>query len=135
MIGCGIQHLEESERQELFNNWKDYTSDDDYSQSTVSSIGELDLDENNGDENSSEDGQDIVRHGNYLIEVVDSNEDSFLVEEEDHNANDQCSYVDANGDYGATNPFDDSDSEEDFEPETTSEMPYLRGKRSARIRN
>ena len=54
-------------------------------------------------------------HGNNLIEVVDSDEDSFLVEEEDHNANDQCSYVDANGDYGATNPFDDSDSEEDFE--------------------
>ena len=78
MIGCGIQHLEESERQELFNNWKDYTSDDDYSQSTVSSIGELDLDENNGDENSSEDGQDIVGHGNNLIQVVDSDEDSFL---------------------------------------------------------
>ena len=90
VIGCGIQHLEESERQELFNNWKDYTLDDDYSQSTVSSIGELDLDENNGDENSSEDGQDIERYGNNVIEVIDSDEDSFLFEEEDHDANDQC---------------------------------------------
>ena len=83
----------------------------------MASIGELDIDVDSDDEDSDgedsggEDsgGEDISGEDNG-IEVIYSNEDSFSVDKEEE----QCSYADANGDYGAMHPFG-SDSEEDYE--------------------
>ena len=43
VMGRVLQGFSEENRQELFSNWQAYTLNDDHSQSTVSSVGEIEL--------------------------------------------------------------------------------------------
>ena len=122
VIACAIKNLPEQERKDILIGWKDYSLDDDYSQSTVSSIGEIEIEDEEeilledeeeillGDEEEILFDDDEEEISFYDLEDVDSDKDSLQTIEDDDNDSLQtvkegAEYEDENGDYGAPNPF------------------------------
>ena len=78
VIGCAIQKLPQRDREELLNDWKDYSLDDEYSRSSVSSIRELDSESDSIDDAfvTPDDIDDAVLVSNVIDDVLVSDEDT-----------------------------------------------------------
>ena len=64
VLGSVLQNLNDSERQQIFGKWNDHSIEDDYSHSTVSSMEELDLEddvnENDNNKKQQQNDDDII---------------------------------------------------------------------------
>ena len=71
VIGCVIQNFPERDRQDLFSKWNNCSLDDEYSRSTVSSVGDFDSDTENEEAPIPN-----------IVEPLDEDDDSIVIDED-----------------------------------------------------